>query len=302
VSERAPDNPDSIYPPGAAWDALAFRALPSPRTGGVRSIPDIVVTEGPQRPAPTPPGVIKARRNDEEPLPEPPPAPEPPTEAELRDTLRQCNAVRDFAAANQQRAAATLERARRHAVHCEERLASFDDLDEQISRATVEQLSDEHRARIEMPDTLRHRQAQQHLAKADLAAATSARETLAAALREADAELATATQNATRAALAILAGHATAWARAHDEALVEAANIRDRFLAPFDRIASAQGMVPPDVLRVLRQHSTNMLRRDVDTSVWRHALDALLQDADASGAWRVQPARWQTGLVQGAVA
>ena len=205
-----------------------------------------------------------------------PTAPDPlPTEDGLRDELAgRC--PRNFADDNVRRAREVHERSKCHLADCEARLRSFDGLDEEIGAATVAQLADEHRSRIELPDALRFKQSARSLAQDDLRAATQAERTLAAALEEAQREAASASQKARIAVVRLT--HLRA-----EELAIEALTLEARATVLRELVLAADSVAvkPGPAMRHLAADGQRYLR-PVDRSGWQRAREALLADPDTS--------------------
>ena len=278
------DEPPTPFPTGAQVTSFIAKgvSLEAPSHRAVTRAPSVVIYhEMEQPPAPLPPDVRRARMVGEEPEPEPVQK-RSPTEEELRAALHQANLARDFLADAERRAAATYERAQRHAAQCRERVESFATLDEDIAKSTIEALCEEHRPRVDVPDELRRKLTERGAARDDLRAAGRAVEVLGEALAAARTEAGKAATAARRAAIRVLSLQADASAIRHDELLVEAAQFRE-LLAQFDRICAGSGVaLPASVRQVLLDPRNEVnLNRVLNAGDWAPALEALLTNAQA---------------------
>ena len=147
-------------------------------------------------------------------LPAPPleASPTPPSETELRATLAQCIASKQFVEAQLQRAQATADRGRQHVESCRARVASFASLDDDATAATIEALRGEG-GRLDPDDGLRKRRIEREIARDDLAAAERAASVLDMPPLEARVDADHALEAARAAAVAVAALTAEQMAR-----------------------------------------------------------------------------------------
>ena len=210
------------------------------------------------------------------------PAPPPPTESELREVLAQTIASKQFADDQLARAQASAARAALHVAQCKSHVATFDDLDDQITERTVEALrSGDGRPRGGMDDDLRLRVAERDVARASAAAAERAQAVLDVAALEASVEADHAAQAARRAAVAVAAIEAQRLAE-RVIALEDEAERTRELVRGFDRAAANTGLaLPTSVFTVVTADGGAALMRPVDATAWQAALDRLLADATA---------------------
>jgi hypothetical protein len=209
------------------------------------------------------------------PLPSPiAPPPPRPTEAQLRETLEQCIATRDFT--NEAASAATEAHVRsvRHTERCRTHLASFDGLDDRITDLTVAQLRGEGgRPRPDgQGDELKRRVVERDLAKADAAAAERAERVLAAAAADARADAEKATRAAQIAAAAVTMILAERLAEKVVDLESEAQRLREKLHG-----ADFVGVQAPQALRTVYGDGQRFLR-PVDKSAWAALRQRLMDD------------------------
>jgi hypothetical protein len=235
---------------GPGWD------LPSRAASGVNIAFD------------TPPG----------PQPSSPSAPQP-TEAELRDRLREAVERQSKAADAAEKAHTAHERAMVHVAKCRQALAGHIALDQEIAEHTLASLKEDVDPKL--PDDLAAKLIARDRAKTDLLAAEGA---LAALTRE----LAQASQTAGDAAkevdilvTKVLAFTAEAIAGDHARLLAEAA-ARRKALHAYDRIATARKVGLPFAV----QHALNASDvdgfRSPDLTPWQQAERELHADPHAT--------------------
>ena len=217
------------------------------------------------------------------PLPSPPPPVVPlrpvPSPNELRGALAQALASMRSTTETLADAEATVTRAAAHVAACRMRLAEFDGLDDEATRATIETLRSGS-GRIDQDDeTIRRKRNERAVARDDLVAAEAAQKVLAGDVSFARSNAEAATQAAHRAAVAVLGCEASAMAERHDALLAEVATIREG-LARFDRCATASGgTLPPSVLAVLRDPRNGIdYARNVGKGEWQAKLNALMEE------------------------
>lgn len=206
------------------------------------------------------------------------PRPPAPTEEQLCVALYERVTATRYSADQLSHAQAAAELARQHMQRCRERVASFDGLDDQLARATVEALrSGNGIPRVGMDEEHREKVRERDLAWASLRAAESAEQLIASALADAHSEAENAATAARKAAAAVLAIEAEQLAVRHAELLAEAAEVRNG-LAQFDRCVTGTGVTLPDaVLSVLLDpaHGVNLIR-DIGTGEWSEKMNGLL--------------------------
>ena len=221
-----------------------------------------------------------------DPAPETPP-PLPPTEAELRERLRE--AITTYCAVDgaEQQAAAGAQLAAAHVEACHARLSTFASLDSEVDACLIGQLREAER--IELPDELRARSLQRQEARDALAAAERAHTTLQRELTAARAQATKARQTADAAAAVVLGIEAERLAQRHAALLAEADRVVDAL--GFGRaVAGTHVALPESVSGILVGHQRRLASAGIDTGTWEEAHAALLVDPDAEVSIELPPA------------
>lgn len=222
-----------------------------------------------------------------DPAPDTPP-PLPPTEAELRQRLRE--AITTYCAVDgaELQAAAAAQRAAEHVEACHTRLSTFASLDSEVDACLIGQLREA--GRIELPDELRARSLQRQEARDALAAAEHAHTTLQRELTAARAQTTKARQTADAAAAEVLGIEAERLAQRHAELVAEADRVVDALIG-FDRaVAGTHVALPGSVSGILLGHQRRLASAGIDTGTWEDAHAALLVDPDAEVSIELPPA------------
>ena len=208
-----------------------------------------------------------------------PPADPIPTELELRGKLVEALEAQRECDAKLTEAQAASDRAARHLDRCGNALRSFDNLDNAIAEATIEQLISDA-ARVELPDALSDRIGERDRARATHVAALRASEVLAADLVAARGKAAEAASKVDRLICGILNFEAARVAAEHAAFIERAAAIAE-MLFSYNHFSANKGIVmPPSVRRVLGS-DVPTLARQRDKSVWLNAADVLRNNPQA---------------------
>jgi hypothetical protein len=219
-----------------------------------------------------------------------PPTPQAPAlpqdESALRVMIAAAIEARGEAQASLRLSEAAHERAERHIERCRTALAVFAQLDEQITAATVQQLVDGDRPRIDLSDGLREKLTERSRAEADLQAAERAVGVLRRHRADVSVAVGKAVTEVQRLGIAVLAVQAIADAQRLEAMITETRSGLVELLK-FDMLSTAnRSTVPTQVLDALRHHGRQF---DVDLNTtdqadrepWASRLAQLIEDPQA---------------------